>query len=283
MEKYRAGAFAEAIVIWESIYRELGAEKGYRVAFDLGRAYDELGELIKAAEHYETYLERVAARRRDGESLEPNVEKQEADARVRLEAIAAQKGRLRVPAGARPVVVHVDNAPPRVAGFVVYVEPGAHTVTFGAGADADVHAVTVKRGELLDVAAREEASRTPPAEARDEIREERPFAPAVLWIGAGVAVASLVVPVLTYANAYAIKSDYDSPSATALDRQRLASDYDSARSNAYASIAVPAVLTATVSGLALWYVLGKKETRVRVTPSASLAPSGASLGVTRSF
>jgi hypothetical protein len=279
MDRYRAGAFAEAIVIWESIYRELGAEKGYRVAFDLGRAYDELGELIKAAEHYETYLERVAARRRDGEFLEPNVEKQEADARLRLEAIGAQKGRLRVHAGARPVVVHVDNAPTRVAGFEVYVEPGAHTVTFGAGAAADVHAVTVKRGEVLDVAPREEV----PAEPQYETREERPFTPTVLWIGAGVAAASLVVPVLTYANALAIKSDYDSPSATALDRQRLASDYDSARSNAYASIVIPAVFTATVSGLALWYVLGKRETRVRVTPSASLSPSGASLGVTQRF
>ncbi len=37
MERYRAGAFAEAIVIWTAIYGELG-EKGYRLAFYIAEA-----------------------------------------------------------------------------------------------------------------------------------------------------------------------------------------------------------------------------------------------------
>ncbi len=278
MEKYRAGAFAEAIVIWESIYRELGAEKGYRVAFDLGRAYDELGELIKAAEHYQTYLDRVAARRHDGESLEPNVEKQEAVANERLARIVQIYGAIRVRAGTRPVIVNVDNTPARVAGFTVYVEPGAHTVTFGRGVSADVRNVTIRRGELLDVEPHEEA---PEAVARWEIHVDHPFSPTVLWVGAGVAVLSLVVPVVTYSNALSTKSDYDASTNTQ-EKGRLKSDYESARSNAYASVVVPAVFTATVGGLALWYVLGRKERRTPL-PTASVSPSGFSATLTTAF
>ncbi|HSO40041.1 MAG TPA: hypothetical protein VLT33_46255 [Labilithrix sp.] len=275
MEKYRARAFGDAIVIWESIYRELGPEKGYRVAFDLGRAYDEIGELIKAAEHYQTYLDRVAARRQAGESLETNVQLQETIARERLERIIHIYGAIHVAAGRRTVVVHVDNAPPRVAGFTVYVEPGPHTVTFGTGSAADVRAVTVRRGELLELEPHEEE---PVLEPRFETRIEHPFSPVVVWVAAGVAVASVVIPVITYANALSIKSDYEAPGATEDDKRRLDADYQSARSNAYASIAIPAVLGAAAGGLALWYALGRKETRIPM-PSASVTPQviGASL------
>ena len=284
MEKYKAGAFAEAIVIWESVYRDLGSDKGYRLAFDLARAYDELGDLNKAAEHYETYLDRVGARRTDGETLEPNVAKQESDARDRREKIAAIKGRIRVKAvPTRTVVVQIDNTGRRIAGFTVYVEPGVHTVTFGAGRDTDVRRVTLNRGELVDVDPRAD---TPVAEApqtRWETRVDRPFSSAALWIGAGVALASIVVPVITYANALSIKSDYDDPTTASSEKNRLAADYESARSNAYASIVVPALFTAAAGTLALYYVLGTKETRIPVTPQASITQAGASVGLAARF
>jgi len=284
MEKYKAGAFADAVVIWESIYRELGTDKGYRLAFDLARAYDELGDLIKAADHYESYLERVMQRRTSGETLEANVERQEEVARDRLEKIAALKARIRVKAGARlPVIVQVDNSPARVAGFTQYVEPGAHVVTLGTGKEADVRRLTVARGALVDVEPREEAPQAPAPEPRFETRVEHPFSPAVLWVGAGVAVVSLVLPLVTYANALSIKSDHDAPATSETERNRLASDYDSARTNAYASVVVPAVFTAAVGGLALWYVLGTKETRTPLTPSANIGPSGMSLGASARF
>jgi hypothetical protein len=283
MEKYKSGAFADAILIWESIYRELGSDKGYRLAFDLGRAYDALGDLIKAADHYETYLEKVTQRRAEGELLEPNVERQEDVARDRLEKIAGQKARIRVKAGLRqPVIVQIDNTPPRVAGFTVYVEPGTHTVTFGTGESADVRRLTVDRGRIVDVEPRAEVVVSPQQQPRFETRVEHPFSPLVLWVSAGVAVASLVVPVITYAHASSVKSDYDSPSASTSDKLALANDYESARTNAYASIVVPAVFTAAVGGLVVWYVVGTKETRIPVlTPSVTT--TGGSLGVSAHF
>ena len=278
-DKYKSGAFAEAIVIWESIYRDLGHDKGYRLAYDLARAYDELGDLNKAAEHYETYLDRVAARRSEGELLEPNVEKQATVARERSEKISSLKSRIRVKASARPVIVHIDNAAARVAGFTVYVEPGPHTVTFGEGRDADVRRVTLKGGELVDIDPREDVAAPQPFPTRWETRVDRPFSSTVLWVGAGVALVSLVVPVITYANALSIKSEYDAASTSSTDKTRLSADYESARSNAYASIVVPALFTATVATLALSYVLGTKETRVPI----SVSPTSAALGFDTSF
>ena len=283
-DKYMAGAFADAVVIWEAVYRELGTDKGYRLAFDLGRAYDELGDLIKAADHYESYLEQVARRRAAFETLEANVERQEEVARERLEKIAARKARIRVKAGPRPSIVQVDNAPARVAGFTVYVEPGAHVVTFGSGKDADVRRLTVALGAIADVEPADEVPITlPPPETRYEMRVKHPFSPAVLWIGGGVAALSLILPAITYGNALSIKSDYDDPSTPRTDKARLASDYDSARTNAYASVVVPAVFTAALGGLAFWYVLGTKETRTPLAPSATVGPTGVSLGAAARF
>ncbi len=56
LERYRAGAFAEAIVVWDTVYRELGPSRGYRLAFDLARAYEKFGDLTRAAECYEASL-----------------------------------------------------------------------------------------------------------------------------------------------------------------------------------------------------------------------------------
>jgi hypothetical protein len=286
MDKYKAGAFADAILIWESIYRELGSDKGYRLAFDLARAYDALGDLIKAADHYESYLDKVTQRRAEGEVLEANVERQEEVARDRLEKIAGIKARIRVKAGLRqPVIVQVDNTPERVAGFTMYVEPGAHTVTFGTGKDADVRHLTVQRGVVVDVEPRAEVlsvpSGTPPPEPRFETRVEHPFSPLVLWVSAGVAVASLVVPAITYAHAESVKSDYDS-STSPTEKLALANDYESARTNAYASIVVPALFTAAAGGLAVWYLLGTKETRIPI-PMPSITTTGASVTMSARF
>src|SRR5690606_14269541 len=74
MDKYKDGAFAEAIEIWEAIYAELGAETGYRLAFNIGRAYEQLAatrtnraaavaDTAKAARHYAAYVNEVVRRR----------------------------------------------------------------------------------------------------------------------------------------------------------------------------------------------------------------------------
>ncbi len=287
-EKYRAGAYADAIVIWESIYRELGEAKGYRIAFNLGRAYDAFGDSTRAAEHYESYLEEVERRRGTKEALEPNVEKQAEEARERLDVLAATKGRIRVLAADPPVVVRVDNSPERVGAFVAYVEPGSHVVRFGGGGTgAEPRTVVVRAGQVVEVAPPAGELRQAPLALRPveafRTRTEHPLSPVIVWSAAGLALVSVVVPVLAYDSALSVKHEHDDPQTLPADKVQLASDYASARSNAYASLLLPAVLGATATGLALWYVLGAKQTRVPIAPEATIGPRGATIGATLRF
>jgi len=287
MERYRAGAYGDAIVIWESIYRELGPDKGYRLAFNLARAYQALGDLLKAAEHYETYLAKVAEKRAASEAVEANVERQETETKTELAAIAAVKGRIRVKAGERAIVTRVDNTAPRVAGFVVYVEPGPHVVRFGEGKEAEQREIVVRRGEIVDVdPPRPVAAVSSPAPRpapRFETRVEHPFPQGVIWATGALTVASVVVPVLLYSNASSIKSEYDDASKPYGERQQLSADYDSARSNAYASLAVPSILAVSTGGLLAWYVFGSREIQVPLTPAPLVSATGGGAMVSGRF
>ncbi|MDP9151190.1 MAG: hypothetical protein M3O36_14780, partial [Myxococcota bacterium] len=91
MQRYEAGAFAQAIEFWEPIYRELGAERGYRLAYDLGVAYVQVGDTAAAAERLRAFVAGVDLRRSRGETLAAIVEREEADARARIAILAARE------------------------------------------------------------------------------------------------------------------------------------------------------------------------------------------------
>jgi len=289
MQRYQAGAYGDAIVIWEAVYRELGPDVGYRLVFNLARAYDALGDVLSAAEHYASYVESVARRRAGGEALEPNVERQESQAKARLSEIAAVKGRIHVGATEPPLVVRIDNAPPRFAGSTTWVEPGRHTVRLGnRGDDADVRDVFVAAGAMVTVEPHVSRAQPPPATTapredsattasapRMEMRTMHPFSPVVVWTSGAVAALSVILPLVTYANALAIKSDYDAAATPRAEKERLAIDYASARTNAYASVALPSVLVFTTGALAIWYALGAREVAIPV--SAGVSRTGATV------
>ena len=152
IERYKAGALAEAIGYWDPIYRELGEQQGYRLAYDLGLAYQESGDATHAAERLQGFLTEVDARRERGETLAPIVEKEEADARQRIASLTAATGRIHVGAVSAPRTARVDAREPRLAGFVAWVAPGDHTVTFAAGTpDAETKRVHVGPGEIVEV------------------------------------------------------------------------------------------------------------------------------------
>ncbi len=274
MEKYAAGRYADAIVVWEAIYREIGERAGYKLAFNLGRAYDAFGDSTRAAEHYEIFVRQVEERRTANEVVETEIDRWENDAKARLGELAATRGRIRVVATDRPTAVRIDAGEPRLAGFVAYVTPGPHVVTFGSGKDEQRRAIEVEQGAIVELAPPvpppeaprpEPAPASTPAAPRWETRTERPFSPVVIYVAGAAAAASVVVPVLTYSTASAIRDDYEA----ANDRRdahagSIAPEYDSARSAAYASLAIPVVLGAATAGLAAWWLFGAKETRVVV-------------------
>lgn len=278
MEKYVAGRYADAIVVWEAIYREIGPAAGYKLAFNLGRAYDKFGDSTRAAEHYEIFVREVARQRSASDVVEAEIDRWENEAKQRLEELAATKGRIRVVAIDRPTAVRIDAGEARLAGFVAYVTPGHHTVTFGTGKDEQRTEVDVEKGAIVELAPpppppiaepppakTEPAPPAPPREPRFETRTERPFSPVILYAAGAATVASVIVPVLTYSSAYAIRDDYEA----ANDRRdahapSVAAEYDSARGAAYATLALPIALGAATAALAAWWLLGSKETRVVV-------------------
>jgi hypothetical protein len=277
MAKYEAGAYADAIVVWEQVYREIGEVTGYKLAFNLGRAYDRYGDSTRAAERYEAFVRQVAQRREGGDNLtlEPEIEKWEAEAKERLDQLAATKGRIKVTTGDRPTAVRVDASEPRLAGFTAYVEPGHHTLTFGEGKEAQKVDVSVTEGAQVEVSpppvnvhvnvpmpVPEKPERPEP---KWETRTEHPFSPSVLYATGGAALLSTLVPIVTYSNALSIRDDYEaSNDKRAPNAAQLGSDYDSARSTAYATLAIPIGLAVITAGLAAWYFFGTKETRVMV-------------------
>ncbi len=288
MEKYRAGAFAEAIEIWEAIYAELGPEKGYRLAFNIARAYEQrattrtgspaaITDTTKAGEHYAAYVNETARRHEAGEALEPLIERQEVEAKERL-------GSIHLRGDARIVVKIDDEANERHAGFVVWVVPGPHVVTFHPGTRAQAALrVTVATGQVAELtppAPAESAATTARSAIRFETREERPFHESWIYLSAGVTALAVIVPVIFYSNAWAIGEEYDATSEP-IERTRLAADYDTARTNAYASIVLPSLAAATTLGLAAYWYLGKQTVRVPV--QAAITPSGGMIGAAASF
>jgi len=130
MDLYQHGAPAEAIACWEPIYRDLGEQRGYRLAYDLGIAYAALDDAPHAAGRLQAFVDEVDSRRGRGEALGAAVTKEESDARARLAQLVAVLGRIQVAPGSAPSVVRIDEGPPHAAGFVAWVRPGQREITF---------------------------------------------------------------------------------------------------------------------------------------------------------
>jgi hypothetical protein len=293
MEKYTTGHEGEAIQFWEPIYREIGPQKGYRLAFDLARAYEHIGDSTHGAERYESFLAELTARRGAGEVIDDRVLREEGDARQALAGIKVSKGRIKVNPGSRPVPAQIDAGEPRFGSFVAYVAPGTHVVTFAAGGSAtETHDVTVKAGEMVEVAPHSEPAtqtpppdngpstppqRPPPPPPPKRFEKEHPFSPVVLYTGAALTAVSVVAPILTYAHAWSLADNYNSKSSTGPEKTSDANAYSSAKSAAYATLGIPIGLAVVTAGLTAWYFGGTKDREVAV--GAAPMPGGGSVSV----
>jgi hypothetical protein len=282
MDRYKAGAFTEAIGFWEPIYRELGEQKGYRLAFNLGVSYQELGDATHAAEHLQSFLAQVDARRTHGETIPAIVQKEEQDARDRVAALTASKGRIRVDPGSPPRPVQVDAMEPHVSTFVAWVNPGQHTVTFAPGTpDAQEKRVDVHAGDLVDVVAPpppappatpqatpSPSAPTAPAPASPSppvtrMETERPFSPVLMYVAGGLTLAAGIVSIPLESHAWSLHDQYagENPIPSS-DR----SSFDDARTLAYGAITATIGLGVVTAALAGAYFLGTTQREVIVTP-----------------
>lgn len=296
--RYQAGAIAEAVQWWEPIYRELGPERGWRLAFNLARAYDSLGDTTRAVERYEAFLRETEAREKRGESAEALITREAEEARARLAEIAKTKGRIVVSASDGPVAAKVDGSEPRIAPFVAYVAPGDHVIVFEPGTENEARRpITVAAGEATTVTPPPRPTKPSAVDERPTVLgppprattfvSEHPFPESVVWIAGGVTLASTVFPILTYRAA----SDFQSKSKLSGDEGTSATaaayngsvraDYDAKKTTYYATLAIPLTLAAVTGGLAAFYVLGARTREVPV--AASVVPGGAAAVMTTRF
>ncbi len=285
LARYQAGAIAEAIQYWEPVYRELGPDRGWRLAFNLARAYEKLGDFTRAVERYESFVAQVARRRESGEAMEELIVREEEETRERLAAIAASRGRIVVTPVATPIAVKIDGSEPRLAGFTAYVAPGTHVVVFDPGSQREARReIVVAAGERVELVPPALEPRVAPAEpAPVDVPKpapepspppktvrvvERPFSSVVLWAFGGAAVASTIVPILTYQSA----SDYRAQKNGTPPDPRATDEYDARRTTAYVTLAIPITLAAGTAALAGWYFFGTRE---RDVPQVVATPDGA--------
>jgi hypothetical protein len=291
MDRYRAGELAEAIGYWEPIFRELGEQKGYRLAYNLGVAYAELGDATRAAERLQVFVTQVDARRSRGEGLATIVQKEEADARARIAGLVATKGRIQIDA-TPPRAVQIDANEPRLSGFVAWVSPGEHTVTFAPGTlDMQAKHVTVRAGDSIEVTPAQPATAPsaptaplpstaavgrPPPSAEPPLsspllmrREtEHPFSPALFAVSGGLAIAAAIAAVPLESHAWDLRdrlaAQQQGGPIGAGDRQ----SFDDARSWAYGAVGAGIALGALTAALAAWYFFGTSQREVVVTPAS---------------
>ena len=297
IDRYNAGALTEAIGYWDPIYRELGEQNGYRLAYDLGIAYQQSGDATHAAERLQAFLTEVEARRARGEPLAPIVEKEEADARSRVETLIATTGRIHVAAVSAPRTARVDARDPRLAGFVAWVAPGDHTITFAAGTpDFETRRVHVGAGELVEVVPKPPPPPpepiivlsprpappvpAPPAPVTTRRQTRHPFPWPLIAVSGGAALAAGIVAVPLYNSAGAL---YDRLSAQRTISPSDRDNYDRSRTSAYSVAGAAIGFAAVTAGLAAWYFLGTSEREVVIAPAWGPKLDGVSLQMSARF
>jgi hypothetical protein len=237
MDRYKAGDLAGAIAAWEPILRELGEQKGYRLAYDLGVAYAELGDAPRAVERLQEFVAEIDARQARGEAVAAIVYKEAADARVRLERLAPKTDHPRV------------EAPPAPPASVAPPPP-----TPAPAPPARTEAPVVERRAAAPLVVRSET--------------EHPFSPAVFGMSGGLALVAVLAAVELESHAWDLHARYvdeqqQSGVIAASDRQAFAD----ARTWAYAGVGTAIGLGVVTAGLAAWYFLGSSKHEIVVTPA----------------
>jgi hypothetical protein len=282
MDLYEHGQAAQAVAVWEPVYRDLGEHQGYRLAYDLGVAYGALDDAPHAADRLQAFLNEVDARRARGEPLGAAVTKEEADARARLASLAAVLGRVQAIPGDRRSVMRIDAGEPHAAGTVAWLAPGQHAVTFDPGTpDERSIAIDVTAGAVVELVPPPPlgARRTAPpgvlgaatapspggpgstvATAEPSPPRAAPFPPALIAISGGATLAAAAAAVALELHANALRQDDVAAQAGPGDGKISADDRSSfatARTWAYVMVGCAAGLGALTAGLATWYFVGR--------------------------
>ena len=146
--------------------------------------------------------------------------------------------------------------------------------------------VVVDAGEEKDVTPPAPPITEPPPAPRLRMVHEksRPFPAGVLYAGGGVTVAAVIVPIVAYGRATRLSNLYNEPTTTRDNKAQLSTDYSSARTVAYATLAIPLSLAAITGGFTAFYFWGTKERDILLAaPLVVPVPGGMVAGASGHF
>jgi hypothetical protein len=259
MERYKAGAIADAVAAWEPIYRDIGPAAGYRLAYNLGVAYAELGDATHATDRLRSFLDEVDARRTRGERLETRVTTEESDARTRIAGL--------VPTTKQPLV---DTEHPPHPADTVEVGPQP-----GPAAPAPAPAAGVDSAPAFVPMPVPSAVREAPA---------RPFSPTLLYASGGLALAAAAGAIALEVNANALRSRFVGERvATGTISPQDRDTFGTARTWSYAALGGAIGCGAVTAGLVTWYLLGASRRETPVTATVDAARTGGAVGLSARF
>lgn len=276
LEQYGRGNYVAAITTWESLLATMGEERGHKVLYNLGLAYQQIGDVTKAIERYAAFLKHV-----DQPYASAQLAARADDARARLAELEQSHGavNIRAPRTGGIVLTRVGSAEPRAAGYVMWLAPGPHTVEIFVGTSRlKTIRLDVVRGQTVDV------DTSPPDEPPEPTPAPKPKPPedtahepaarggpsTLVLVGAGVTLASVAVPIAFYFVAHGKRDD-----ATALGQGNTGysdalSSYDKWRTIYLVSYALPATLALVTAGV--WIFGGGRggtSARVAITPGGA--------------
>jgi hypothetical protein len=315
MDLYEHGAAADAIASWEPIYRNLGEQRGYRLAYDLGVAYGALDDAPHSAERLQAFVNEVDSRRERGEALGVAVTKEEADARDRLARLGTILAKIQVARGSPSSVARVDAGDPHPAGFVAWVGPGPHTVTFDPGTHYErTISIDVAAGAIVELvppappaapgtpasAAAAGAvtpapaapgpsaprSERPPASARASAPVTAPFPPSLIAISGGATLAAVAAAVVLEVHANTLHDRYVAEQAHSLDGTIPTDDrasFATARTWAYVAVGGGVGLAAVTGAIAGWYFFGRAHGETASRPAIAVRLRGSGIALDGAF
>lgn len=263
LKHFRANDMGKAIAVWGPIVEQMGDVRAYRLLFNLGVAHEALGDATRAADHYERFQVETEARSARGQKVPPDVLSFRDEARGRLAALQAKYGRLRVTNDRGLLIaVRIDGAQ-GPSGRTYYVAPGSHEVVLRAGATEgeERRRVEARAGELIEVVPKPLPAAPPrvlllPAPAPPQ--REPPYSAWYIVGAGGLTLASGLVPLVFRNAAIGVAERYYDPSTPVAERERVASDYEAAKTRYELSWALPGLLAAGTGALAVYYFVGAK-------------------------
>jgi hypothetical protein len=236
-ESYDRGDKLGAIAIWERMLGSLGEEKGWKVLYNLGIAYQDVGDATHAVERLDAFVRRTDAMQGN------DLEERRRDAVERLKAIRSSHGAVRVvpPSSGAVVLVRVGNEPPRPAGFVVYLAPGEHVFELHAGtANAKQARVRAVAGSTTDLNVPDLAAKSPEPKASE-------FPTAWLVGGAALTTAAAALPIALAIHTGNERDDAEALGVTSSRYPDAVDSFEGARTAYWISYALPAALAATTA------------------------------------